>query len=112
VDYSLVDKIVGPFYDRSGAPIGYKRFAELKFVEDGERTDIVAVTEHENATISTVWLGWPEGLDDQGRPRIFETAVFADDGARVYGRYATEEEAAVGHVAVVDRVQSKEGRAD
>jgi hypothetical protein len=107
-----IDDIVGPFYDRQGALIGFERFAALKFVDDGERNDIVAVDEFENATISTVWLGWREGVDDQGRPRIFETMVLAEDSARVHGRYATEDEAVAGHAAVLDHVQSRGRRAD
>jgi hypothetical protein len=95
-----IEKLMGPFYDRYGTPVSFGRFAELKF-RDGERVDVVALTQHDDVEISTVWLGWREGLDRHGRPRIFETVIFTEDDARVYGRYATEDEAVAGHAAAV-----------
>jgi hypothetical protein len=106
-----IDDIVGPFYDRSGERIDFERFAKLKFREE-DRVDVVGLTDVEGIEISTVWLGWREGVDAQGRPRIFETAAMTDAGVRIFGRYATEEEAVAGHAAAVDQVQSREGRAD
>lgn len=97
-----IEKLMGPFHDRHGTPIDFRRFAELKFRDGGEeRTDIVAITEHDDVTISTVWLGWREGVDRHGQPRIFETLVSTADTARVHGRYATEDEAVAGHAAAV-----------
>lgn len=96
------------FYDRHGVPIRFERFAELKFreVPEAEHTDIVAITHHGDLTISTVWLGWAEGVDSRGRPRIFETAGLGNDGVRIYGRYATEAEAALHHRLVVGHLRA------
>lgn len=105
MDLTAFEDLAGPFYDRHGAPIGFSRFAELKFrEEDEDRTDVVGLTEVGGIEISTVWLGWVEGVDAQGRPRIFETAAMTDDGVRIFGRYATEEEAVAGHEAAVNQV--------
>lgn len=98
----LLDNLAGHLYDRHGNPISFRRFAELK--GRYPRTDIVGLTQHgDDIEISTVWLGWPAGKDPNGRPFIFETAVFIDGSVVVYARYATETEAARGHVLAVKR---------
>jgi hypothetical protein len=95
-----------PFYDRYGMPINVATFAQLKFWEE-DRSDIVAITEYGDLTVSTVWLGWSEGVDDQGRPQIFETAIFEaaifdeDKDTTVVARYATEAQAEFHHRLIV-----------
>lgn len=86
----------GLFYDRYGNPISLGRVGILKWAST-PRTDIIGLARHGDMDISTVWLGWAEGRDVQGRPLIFETAIWAGEDARVVGRYATEDEALAGH---------------
>lgn len=57
--------------------------------------------------ISTVWLGLDHGFGSP-EPLIFETMIFAGDSEALDGwqdRYATWEEAALGHQAAVQLVQ-------
>jgi len=60
----------------------------------------VASTTVGEATVSTVFLGldhrWGEG-----RPLLFETMIFGGDHTEVEWRWATWDEAEVGHRAVV-----------
>jgi hypothetical protein len=62
--------------------------------------------------VSTVWLGLEHGLGAPDPPLIFETMVFCHDHecewADWQDRYSTEEEAAIGHAAVVGAVMKGE----
>jgi hypothetical protein len=58
--------------------------------------------------VLTEWMGFAHGRDVLGRPEIFRTLVYLNDTIDdVGGWYATEPEAAAGHVMVCMR---REGR--
>ena len=58
--------------------------------------------------ISTVWLGIEHGRDRRGHPLIFETMVFDKKGKSIEMlRYATEQEALMGHAALCVEIKGK-----
>ncbi|GAA1714482.1 hypothetical protein GCM10009809_08320 [Isoptericola hypogeus] len=88
-----------PHYDRTGRPITSRDWQAL--VTDGDYR-VVARTEAGPVTVSTVWVGIDHQHSAGGPPLIFETAVFDRGGPRGREvRYATEEEALAGHLAVL-----------
>lgn len=66
----------------------------------------VALTTIGPATISTVFLGLDHNYSGVGPPILFETMVFGGPLNHEMERYATWEEAEVGHVAMCERVRS------
>ena len=107
------DNRFGTYYDRAASPIGFARWARLKEVGDAaygptaEHYVVVGRTRVGRYVVSTVWLGidhaWGRGI-----PLIFETMVFADEGAPEWSptegfmdRYPTEDSAVRGHLEVV-----------
>lgn len=56
----------------------------------------------EEVRVSTIWLGLDHALGDP--PMIFETMVFGGPTDMEQHRYATLEEARVGHAGVVEMV--------
>jgi hypothetical protein len=104
VTEARTDEPPGDFYDRTGKRIKFSVFTELRHAGPGEELSYarVALSQHGYLTISTVWLGWPEGTNADGEPLIFETAL--DDGDGIYiptARYATEAEALAGHARII-----------
>jgi hypothetical protein len=58
--------------------------------------------------VSTVYLaGIPHGEDDRGRPLVYETMVFNGKHDGYQQRYATEDEAIVGHMRVMEMISNK-----
>jgi len=88
------------YYDRQGKPISMERFYQLAADPEYKR---VGEAKGCGKWVSTVWLGLDHSCGG-GPPIIFETMVFPlnQEGDANYGeidcdRYATEEEALVGH---------------
>lgn len=66
----------------------------------------VAHTELPNGyTVSTVFLGIDHGWDDEGPPILFETMTFPSDERQLQARYATWDEAVIGHNLMVEQVR-------
>lgn len=90
------------YYDRQGRPIGLMEIAK------GERR-VAETTLPDGKWVSTVWLGIDHSFGS-GPPLIFETMVFpsqGDFGDLDCDRYSTEEEARVGHEAMVQKWSNK-----
>lgn len=66
-------------------------------------------TEHELFKVSTVFLGLDHSFGDKGPPILFETMAFADDSWTDLecARYATWEDAEIGHGAIVRRMLAR-----
>lgn len=78
-----------------------------KWYESADR--LVAHTQLEHATVSTVFLGVDHTFIGIGDPLLFETMVFLKDGG--YGqvaRYFTWGEAEHGHKQIVDVIKQEE----
>lgn len=78
------------------------------FPEEGERSKRqVAHTILGDRTVSTIFLGIDVGLSSLlgGPPRVFETAVFDDDGIGETHRYSSWDAALAGHARVVERLR-------
>lgn len=82
------------FYDRSGEPIDFDKWALL--IEDG-RYAVLKQTRVGDVGISTVWIGTNMGPADE--PLIFETMTFGTE-EECY-RYTTEQEALAHHAELV-----------
>jgi hypothetical protein len=52
--------------------------------------------------VSTVFLGLDHNFDDQGPPILFETMIFSGEHDGYQERYATREEALIGHARALD----------
>lgn len=55
------------------------------------------VTPTPEGRVSTLFLGYSVGNDRQGRPMVFETAIFGGPRDDERTHYATHEEASAGH---------------
>ena len=93
----------GPeYYDIEGNPISTKTWATL-WEDMDYRT--IAKTKFEcrsgPAEVSTVWLGTNHNFVENGPPIIFESLVFCRCESEDMFRYATKEEAAVGHMVML-----------
>ena len=67
----------------------------------------VALTDHELFRVSTVFLGLDHNFSRTGPPILFETMAFSDDlqlDGDTCQRYATWEDAEIGHQAMVERL--------
>lgn len=81
----------------------------IEWAMDFEKTEdrIIGRTELPNGlVVSTVWLGINYNFTDSGPPIIFETMVFGLPTSEYVERYATEEEARVGHKLAVAKFQN------
>ena len=91
-------------YDREGHEIPYERWVILF-----EDTDYRRVAEDEIGPywISTVWLGLDHSFGHAEAPWIYETMVFkgGDMAGVEQRRYATLEQAQVGHEETVSEVR-------
>lgn len=65
----------------------------------------VAGTNLGPAGVSTVFLQWDHGMEDDGPPVLFETMVFGGKLDGQMERYCTEAEALLGHERMVKRVR-------
>lgn len=64
----------------------------------------VARTEHNNVSVSTVFLGVDHGLMEDGPPVVFESMVFGGPMDQHQDRYCTWDEAMKGHVELCRKV--------
>lgn len=64
----------------------------------------VALTEHEFFWVSTVFLGLDHGFYGEGPPLVFESMAFVDGLSTDCARYASWDEAEIGHHAMVRRM--------
>ena len=69
----------------------------------------VAVDPLNNGRVSTVFLGLDHRFGDEGPPILFETMVFGGVLDGEMRRYSTWEEAAHGHIAVLDFARKRAG---
>jgi len=95
------------YYDRAGSPMTAAQRAKVS-----DRYYRIAETVLPTGYwVSTVWLGLNHRFGDNGPPLIFETMVFPCDvtgnvtawGELDSDRYSTEEEARIGHAAMVEK---------
>ena len=84
------------FYDREGKPLELLDWARK--YEDGEYRQ-VALTRVAGGAISTIWIGFNQGLSLQPGPHhLYETALLGkEDAVEILGRWDTEAEAQEGH---------------
>ena len=94
------------YYDREGKPLSEDEGMSLFSVNADDRR--VAETTVGDVYISTVYLGIDHNWSNTGPPLIYETMAFRTvDGGPDFGeelycyRYATEEQAQIGHDFVV-----------
>ena len=88
------------YYDRVGNKISMYDWGALK--SDLEYCRVGFDTLEDGTTVSTVWLGLEHGVDDDGKPLIFETMSFDSTGnSDKCRRYHSEEEAKKGHEEMV-----------
>lgn len=91
------------YYDRQGNPMTLMEWAALY-----ENADIKSVKRdvlEDGKVVSTIWKGLDHRFGE-GAPLIFETMVFPseEDFGELDGeRYSTEDEAIVGHIAMVGK---------
>lgn len=91
-------------YDRQGKPIT-DLLAWAKLLEN-ESYKRVAEDQIGPYWVSTVWLGLDHNHSIKGSPLIFETMVFGPGEDDIFcDRYSTEQEAAEGHVDVVNQLR-------
>lgn len=99
-----------PYYSPEGKPIDLFEWAKL-FEARGEAADESwwrIQTEVGDHTVSTVWLGIDHNFSGDGPPLIFESMIFGDDDELEIRRYATWEEARVGHEELVQSLSGPE----
>lgn len=94
-------------YDYYGNPISMQRWMEL--LESGDVNRRVKLTTEDGWWVSTVWLGIDHNFSDVGPPLIFETMAFLEGSfeALECQRYATAEQARVGHDEVVEAMHQR-----
>jgi hypothetical protein len=67
----------------------------------------VALDVVNEAKISTVFLSLNHAFTDNDPPLLFETMVFGGEFDQETERYSTWEEAEIGHIKMVDKVQGR-----
>lgn len=98
------------FYDLEGNLVSYETWARI-FAGD-DRFLVGTRIPEKGVKVSTVWIGiaWMLEVEEGGRPLIYETMVFgdSDDDWDDLGswRWATAEEAKIGHAKIVDDIRS------
>jgi hypothetical protein len=98
------------FYDLEGQEVSYEKWVEI-FESKDRFLEGTLIPEY-GVRVSTVWIGisWMLEVEEGGRPLIFETMVFGDkeDDWDDLGcwRWASREEALVGHDKIVDDIRS------
>lgn len=84
------------YFDKAGRPISVYEWSRLF---DDPVYRVVAKTKVGEPEVSTVWLGIDHGHGRAPHPILFETLVFPE--CKLMWRYATEDEARVGHEQAV-----------
>jgi len=85
--------------DKQGESISFEKWIELL----NDNTYRVIGLTGGKIRVSTVWLGSSHGQNDKGASLIFETMVFGGPGDGECVRYATEKEAAHGHLLMASK---------
>jgi len=87
-------------YNKGGQAISMEEWARLAAIKEYQK--VSDTTLPNGVRVSTVWLGLDHSFRG-GKPLIFETMVFPPDSWSELGcrRYCTEQEAKVGHEAMV-----------
>ncbi len=82
------------YFDRQGEPMDERawcsRLADRAYCR-------VALTQHGDVEVSTVWIGLNHRYGGDGPPLIFETMVFGGPHDSECWRWTTEAEARAGH---------------
>jgi hypothetical protein len=76
-----------------------------RWLEAADR--VVARTEHELFTVSTVFLGLDYRHSGKGPPILFESMVFVDGDGGDCERYSSWDDAEIGHKAMVRQQMEK-----
>ena len=89
-------------YNRQGEPITYEQQMEnwKRSEYDWDEMKRVALEEHDDVRVSTVFLGMNHNYGD-GPPLLFETMIFGGEHDDKQWRYTTEAQALEGHKAAV-----------
>jgi hypothetical protein len=93
------DRII--YYDRQGQPMDRMDWV-VKFEDRDYKT--VEQTEIGEAFVSTVWMGIDHNFGE-GSPLIFETMIFGGDHDGCQWRWATEDDARIGHRLTVEKLR-------
>lgn len=93
--------MAGQYFDKEGKEITLIEWAKLFEDRDYQR---IRHSDLGGVSVSTVWLGIDHNWGQQGPPVIFETMVFGHYEEEFMVRYCTEDEAIIGHIAVVEQV--------
>ena len=99
-------------YRRDGTPYpeGFEGLIEwARDFEDFSKKVVRQETLPNGYRVSTVWLGLDHRFGRNGPPLIFETMVFDTDGKSedYQVRYATENDAILGHMRAVEEYSKK-----
>jgi len=98
------------YFDRQEKPIDVSLWSAL--FEDERYKVVRSSTLLDGKWVSTVWLGMAHGFDRKGRPLIFESMVFSQEGSYnelACARYATLRQARDGHKRMVEKWLLKTG---
>lgn len=80
-----------------------------RFFSDIDRRRVAHSDVYANVYVSTVFLGFDHGFDDNSPPVLFETLVFGGALSEEMIRYTTYDEALAGHHEMVARVRKEGG---
>jgi hypothetical protein len=84
--------------DAGGDPVPATSEQWSKWLRDNRSKRIVKQTTLDGRVlVSTVFLGLDHNWESEGPPRIFETMIFGGPWNEYQRRYATKDEALVGH---------------
>ena len=92
------------YYDKGGRALDMLEWVLLFENAEYKR---VALDELPGGKVSTVWLGLNHQFAPDGPPHIFETLVFGGPLDGEQDRYSTEEEARLGHQAMVEKLKAR-----
>ena len=79
-----------------------------KWCEKNDMDRIIAKTNVDDACVSTVFLGLDHSHGLDGAPILFETMIFGGKHDQLQWRYASLEEAKLGHEALVNKLKRYE----
>jgi hypothetical protein len=92
---------MGEYYDFDGEPITHLQWTELF---SGDR--MVAFTEVDDWSVSTIWLGLDHSFGLGGSPLIFETMIFGGPCDGEQWRYPNRHAALAGHDQAVAQARA------
>lgn len=101
-------KLKPRYYKRDGTPYHGKDDV-LEWARDFEKVNRIVKRDRlfNGMVVSTVWLGIDYNFSPKGKPLIFETMVFSNEGLQVderdMDRYSTEDKAVKGHEEMVKK---------